>query len=77
MSSTKHFKIANEKAFILGFYTTSNHKGTIALNILTFDTNHLELFVVSSVHHFCACISLTSLDGLFSFLRIYHFRSIL
>lgn len=77
MSSTKHFKITYEKAFILGFHTTSNHKGTISVNILTLDTNHLKLFEVSSVHHFCACISLTSLDGLFSFLRIYHFRSIL
>ena len=79
MSSTKHFKIKNEKAFILGPYTTSNHKGNIAVNISTFDTNHLKLFEVQvfSVHHICACISLTSLDGLFSFLRIYHFRSII
>ena len=79
MSSTKHFKITYEKAFILGFHTTTNHKGTIAVNILPLDTNHLKLFEVqvSSVHHICACISLTSLDGFFSFLRIYHFRSIL
>ena len=65
MSSTKHFKITYEKAFILGFHTTSNHKGTIAVNILTLDTNHLKLFEVqvSSVHLFMLCMHLIDVVG--------------